>query len=353
MKITDHPTVREARFYERIEGDKVLCNACERRCRLQDGARGFCGTRANISGRLYTLVYGDVSSISANPIEKKPFFHFYPGTTALTVGTWGCNFACPWCQNWEISKSLPEPERARYIGPEELVNIAIEEGCDGTSISFNEPTTLLEYSLDLFPLAKRNGLYNTFVSNGYMTTRALESLIDFGLDAIKIDIKGDREVYLKYCGGLDVEVVWRNAETAERHGVHVEVVNLVIPGVNDDEDCLKWVVERHLKKLGPLVPLHFTRYHPEYEFKAPRTPVRTLEKARDLAKSMGVLFPYIGNVPGHKYENTWCPVCGEILIKRFGFEVLEYRLTERGGCPRCGFEVPLKTGISRLKPSRA
>lgn len=342
LELTDCPTVRESRFYERLGESEVLCNACERRCRVRDGSRGFCGTRANVEGKLYTLVYGDISSISANPIEKKPFFHFRPGTMALTVGTWGCNFTCPWCQNWQISKSRPMPERANYIAPEKLVEIAKSEGCDGTSISFNEPTTLLEYSLDLFPLARRRGLYNTFVSNGYMTLTALEALVNSGLDAIKIDVKGDAEVYTKYCGGLDVEVVWRNAERAKELGAHVEIVNLLIPGVNDDDDCLRWVLERHLEKLGPSTPIHFTRYHPEYEFSAPHTPLKTLERARELARSMGVLFPYIGNVPGHRYENTWCPVCGELLIRRFGFKVLDYRLTPGGRCPRCGFEIPLK-----------
>lgn len=343
LELTDYPTVRESRFYEQLGENEVLCKACERRCRIREGMRGFCGTKAEISGKLYTLVYGDISSISANPIEKKPFFHFHPGTVALTIGTWGCNLTCPWCQNWEISKTGPAPERANYIAPEKLVDIAISKGCDGTSVSFNEPTTLLEYSLDLFPLAKRKGLYNTFVSNGYMTIPALESLAKSGLDAIKIDVKGDAEVYRRYCGGIDVEVVWRNAERAKELGLHVEIVNLLIPGVNDDEDCLRWVIEKHLKNLGRSTPIHFTRYHPEYRFSAPRTPVKTLEIARDLARSMGVLFPYIGNVAGHKYENTWCPACGELLIKRFGFSVLEYKLTPKRKCPNCGFEVPLST----------
>jgi len=336
-----HPTVREARFYEKARGNVVTCLTCERRCRIGDGSRGFCGTRVNAGGVLYTIVYGDISSISANPIEKKPFFHFHPGTLALTVGTWSCNFACQWCQNFHISRVQPDLRRANYVSPEEFLEIAWRSGCSGTSISFNEPTLLLEYSLDLFPLAKNMGFYNTYVSNGYMTIQALEALAKAGLDAIKIDVKGDNEVYEKYCGGVKDEIVWRNARTAKELGLHVEIVNLVIPGVNDDDECLRQIVNKHIKELGPDVPIHFTRYHPEYKFNAPPTPVKTLERARELARSMGVLFPYIGNVPGHKYENTWCPQCGELLIKRFGFEIVSSRITADNTCPRCGFKIPL------------
>ncbi|MDW8034277.1 MAG: AmmeMemoRadiSam system radical SAM enzyme, partial [Nitrososphaerota archaeon] len=338
--LTNYSTVKEARFYERIGGDELLCLTCEKKCRIKEGSRGFCGTRVNIRGKLYTIVYGDISSISANPIEKKPFFHFYPGTLALTIGTWSCNFTCPWCQNYEISKVQPDPKISNYISPIELLNIARKNNCRGTSISFNEPTLLLEYSLDLFKLSKSQGFYNTYVSNGYMTILALEALVKAGLDAIKFDVKGDEETYEKYCGEIKAEIVWRNARKAKELGLHVEIVNLVIPGVNDDEECLRRLIEEHLKNLDPSVPIHFTRYHPEYKFKAPPTPVKTLEKARELARSMGVLFPYIGNVPGHKYENTWCPQCGELLIKRFGFILVNDKTITDNKCPKCRYKIP-------------
>jgi len=340
-KLLKYPTIKEAKFYEKAGNTDVICLTCERRCRISDGSRGFCGTRVNLEGRLYTIVYGDISSISANPIEKKPFFHFHPGTLALTVGTWSCNFTCPWCQNYDISKVQPDPRKADYLSPERFIEIAWKNGCSGTSISFNEPTLLLEYSLDLFPLAKKQGFYNTYVSNGYMTIQALEDLAKAGLDAIKFDVKGDEEVYEKYCGGVNVDVVWRNARRAKELGLHVEIVNLVIPGVNDDEECLRWLIEKHVRELGPDTPLHFTRYHPEYKFNAPPTSVKALEKARELAWSMGVLFPYIGNVPGHKYENTWCPECGELLIKRWGFTVVSNKITPDGKCPNCSFKIPI------------
>lgn len=334
-------SVRETRLYERLSGNRVKCGVCERRCDIPEGRVGFCKTRRNIEGKLYTLVYGDVSSISANPIEKKPFFHFWPGSTALTVGTWSCNFTCPWCQNWTLSKSPPNPLKATYISPEKLVRLAREENCQGTSISFNEPTLLFEYSLDLFPLARRNGLYNTYVSNGYMTTDALRLLKEAGMDAIKFDLKGDREAVKKYCAA-DVDVVWRNVSEARRLGLHVEVVNLVVPGVNDDDECLRGIASRTLEQSGPQTPLHFTRFYPSYKMtNAAPTPVTTLERAHEIAKCEGLRYVYVGNVPGHKWENTYCPNCGELLIERHIFSVLEYEITPDKKCPKCKKEIPI------------
>ncbi|TDA32560.1 MAG: AmmeMemoRadiSam system radical SAM enzyme [Hadesarchaea archaeon] len=333
------PTLRRALLWEKLEGNRVRCGLCERRCEIGEGKEGFCGTRKNVDGELRTLVYGDISSLSANPIEKKPFYHFWPGSVALTVGTWGCNFTCGWCQNWTLSKSKPRPERANYLSPEEFVELTLREGCEGTSLSFNEPTLLFEWALEVFPLARKRGLYNTFVSNGYMTEEALRALADAGLDAINIDVKGDGEVVRKYCGA-DVEKVWRNVGLARRLGLHVEVVNLIIPGLNDGEDQLLSLIRRHLKEAGPETPLHFTAYYPSFRFTVPPTPVSTLERARELAVREGVDFVYVGNVPGHRYENTYCPSCGELLLRRFGLSLKECRLKGRR-CPRCGREIPL------------
>ena len=193
IKLLTYPSVEESLLYEGVDGDGLRCGICERRCTISSGQVGFCTTRMNIEGKLYTLVYGDISSMSANPIEKKPFFHFWPGSKALTIGTWSCNFTCPWCQNYDISKVRPQPSKATYIDPETFVRMIGRENCQGCSISFNEPTLLVEYSLNVFPLARTKGLYNTFVSNGYMTLEALRKLRDEGMDAIKFDIKGDEE----------------------------------------------------------------------------------------------------------------------------------------------------------------
>jgi pyruvate formate lyase activating enzyme len=335
----ESPTVRPALLFEKFSDGKVQCNLCERRCKIGPGALGFCKTRRNVGGELYTLIYGDISSISANPIEKKPFYHFWPGSVALTVGTWGCNFLCPWCQNYGISKVPPEPERANHMSPERFVEQTIREHCQGTSISFNEPTLMFEYSLDVFKIARARGLYNTYVTNGYMTLEALRMLGEAGLDALSIDVKGDAGSVRRYCGA-DAEVVWRNVRGARRLGMHVEVVNLVIPGVNDGEGQIRGLAKRHLRDAGPETPLHFTAYYPAYKFDAPPTPISTLERAHDIARAEGVEFVYIGNVPGHRCENTYCPDCEEMLIERFGLELLRVNL-EGNRCPKCKREIPI------------
>ena len=335
------PSMKEALLQEGLPDGKVRCLTCERRCALAPGEKGFCRTRVNREGKIHTLVYGLISSLSANPIEKKPLFHFFPGSLALTAGTWRCNFACPWCQNWEISKRDPEEGYGHgYIVPEEFVALADRYHCQGTSISFNEPTLFLEWALDVFRLARKEGLYNTFVTNGYMTEEALEALVEAGLDAANVDIKGEREAVRRYCGA-DVEVVWRNCRLFVEQGVHLEVTTLVIPGVNDSERTLRGIAKRIYAELGPEVPWHLTRYFPAYEFQAPPTPVSTLERAHALAKEVGLAFVYLGNVPGHPLENTYCPRCGALLIERHGFSIAHCRL-EDGRCPDCGRRIPLR-----------
>ncbi|MBI5253373.1 MAG: AmmeMemoRadiSam system radical SAM enzyme [Euryarchaeota archaeon] len=339
MQLLKLPTVRESQLYEKLNG-KVKCSICERRCVIAEGGRGFCKTKTNIEGRLYTLVYGDISALESRPIEIKPFFHFYPGSTALTFSTWSCNFHCPWCQNWHLSRSEPKPEEANFISPERMIGTALKNKDEGLCVSFQEPTLLFEYSLDVFKIAREKRLYSCWVSNGYLTLEALRMLASAGMDAIKIDMKGDENVYKKYCGGLDVNVVWRNAREAKKLGMHVEIVNLVITDVNDDEACLNEIIQRHIKELGADTPLHFTRYYPAYKFSNPSTRIETLEKAYEVAKKAGVLYPYIGNMPGHRYENTYCPNCGELLIKKLGFSVLDYKIKDKK-CPSCGEEIPI------------
>lgn len=198
---------------------KVRCNGCERRCTLVPGGFGWCRTRQNRNGRLVTLIYGAISSLAVNPIEKKPFFHFHPGTSTLTAGSWSCNFGCPWCQNWEIAKAAP-PVTGNYISPKRFIELVEKNDCQGTSISFNEPTLSLEWSVDVFRLAKQRSLYNTFVTNGYMTPEALSLLIDSGLEAMNVDIKGDATAVKKFCRMVDVEKVWAAAAFARSRSVH-------------------------------------------------------------------------------------------------------------------------------------
>ena len=346
-----HSTVREALRYE-IEADlKVGCRLCERRCSVAPGQKGFCKTRANIQGRLYTIVFGDVSLLQSRPIEIKPFFHYWPGSTALTYSTWSCNFRCPWCQNHDLSRVEPNPAKAKYISPEELAAVAVREGDEGLCVSFQEPTLFFESSLSSFKEGSRRGLYCCYVSNGYMTTEALKMLKESGMTGLKIDVKGDSETYEKYCGGVNVDFVWRNARDAKRMGIHVEMVNLVVTGVNDSDSSLESIVSRHLKEVGSETPLHFTRYYPAYQFQNPPTKVGTLERAYEMAKRAGVLYPYIGNVRGHRYENTYCPNCGETLVKRLGYIIVRYNLEAMNKCRKCRASVPV-TGkyVKKLPP---
>jgi pyruvate formate lyase activating enzyme len=325
--------VYQARLQEPVDG-KVRCLTCERRCLLVEEQVGWCHTRQNRGSRIYTLTYGLVSSLSSNPIEKKPLYHFYPGSLALTSGSLSCNFNCPWCQNWDISKQAPPvieremqrnlsdydhfgcpwcqnhdiskvaPGQGRYMSPQDFVLETVTRGCQGTSISFNEPTLSLEWSLEVFRLARAQGLYNTYVTNGYMTVPALELLIEAGLDALNVDVKGDAETVQKYCQGIDVDKVWRNCRLARERGVHLEITTLVIPGVSDSDETLRGMAEQIATTLGAGVPWHVSGYYPAYRFTAPATPVHTLERAWRIGREAGLEFVYVGNVAGHRFENT-------------------------------------------------
>ena len=339
--------LRESIFYERIGEDKVKCTLCERRCIIPLGKLGFCKTRVNINGKLYTMVYGVLSAVESRPIEIKPFFHYWPGSTALTFSTWSCNFNCPWCQNWSLSKTVPDFSYANYYSPEAIIKLAFQNGDEGLCASFQEPTLLTDWNIDLFKIGNKSGLYACYVSNGYMTLEALRALRETGMDGLKIDVKGDSEVYEKFCGRVDIEKIWRNIRESKKLGFHVELVNLVITDVNDDEECIRYVIERTLKEAGPDTPLHFTRYYPAYKFDKPPTNIKTLEKAYEMAKKLGVLYPYIGNVPGHRYEHTYCPNCHEPLIKRYGFKIIRYNITENKRCPKCGFRITIRGKLVR------
>jgi len=337
------PFIRKALLQEAVN-DKVRCLTCERRCLLADGQLGWCHTRQNQGGTLYTLIYGAVSSLSCNPIEKKPLYHFFPGSLALTAGSWSCNFACPWCQNWDISKQ--PPSGGEFVSPLEFVTHAQDCDCQGpalslpkgASISFNEPTLSLEWSLEVFPLARQAGLYNTFVTNGYMTQPALDLLVEAGLDAMNVDVKGDAEAVKEYCRA-DVEAVWRNCRRARELGVWVELTTLVVPGVNDDDACLEGIAQRIATELGLDVPWHLSRYSPAYRFTAPPTPVATLERAQKIGQQAGLHYVYLGNVPGHPGEHTFCPNCGTILARRGFLRLYHCDVTPAGRCPSCGQEI--------------
>ncbi|MFX1566647.1 MAG: AmmeMemoRadiSam system radical SAM enzyme [Promethearchaeota archaeon] len=343
--VTTNPCIREGLLFEQLAKDNVQCGVCNRRCIIAPGNRGYCQARANIEGRLYVLTYGDISSMSANPIEKKPLHHFFPGTRALTIGSWGCNFDCVWCQNWTTSKQAPDPQRSNYLAPHDFVDAVQQRNCQGTSFSFTEPTTVfLEYSLDVMPRARNRGFYNTYVTNGYMTEEALRWLNAAGLDAMNIDIKGCQTAVRKYCG-IDVEKVWQTAKRALELGIWVEITTLVIPSVNDTPHCLSQIAHRIHTELGADVPWHVSGFHPAYRAKefglTTSTPLSTLERAHTIGKKAGLNFVYIGNVLEHSAEHTHCKTCDAKLIHRSGYDITITHLSKDGTCQQCGTVNPI------------
>ncbi|MGQ9629179.1 MAG: AmmeMemoRadiSam system radical SAM enzyme [bacterium] len=331
--------MREAILYDKLSGDRVRCNVCGRRCTIVEGKRGFCRTQLNSGGVLYSLNYGEVTSLSLNPIEKKPVFHFLPGSVWLSLGSWGCNFRCSGCQNWEISRA-DSPEVEEPLEPEASVELALRGHCAGISWTFNEPTIWFEYTLDGARAAKKRGLFTNYVTNGFITREALDAIGPY-LDVFRVDVKGfSDETYERVAGCRAMAGVLESAERAKvKWGMHVEVVTNVIPGYNDDERELRGIARWILERLGHDAPWHITRFYPCLELShIPPTPIETLESVREIGLSEGLRYVYLGNVPGHPAENTYCYICGRTLIERRGLEVIRCRV-EDGRCPHCGASI--------------
>lgn len=327
---------REAILQKPVSEGTVRCHVCERRCVIPPGQIGWCRTRLNHAGTLLTTVYGAVSTMTANAIEKKPLYHFFPGTKTMTAGSWCCNFPCLWCRNWDIAHTQA-PTSGEFVSPKQFIDIAEESGCQGTAMSFNEPTLALEWVLNVFKLAHEHGLYNTFVTNGYMTPEALSYLAQAGMDAMNVDINCDAMLARRFLEGIDMERVWTNCKLAMQAGIHVEISTLVIPAFNDDEGILGQIARRIAVELGAEVPWHLSGYVPSYKFNAPTTPISTLENAWQIGKGAGLKYVYI-NIQGNRHENTECPNCGTLLIRRLGSIVISNTL-RNGACPKCGTPI--------------
>ena len=330
--MSEHP----AELWE-TAGDKVHCLLCPHSCVIASGKVGWCGVRRNDDGALVAVTYGRVSSIAVDPIEKKPVFHFHPGTTALSVGSVGCSMKCGHCQNWQISRAASDGPSLRAIEPAELVRLAEENGCGGLAFTYNEPVIWAEYVRDCGTLAHEHGLYSVMVTNGYITEEGLDFVAP-ALDVWRVDVKGmTDEAYRHLCRVPSVEPVLRQAERAKNvHGLHVEVVTNVVPGVNDDDEQLKALTAWIAGSLGPDTPWHVTRFFPYLEFAdIPATPIATLKRARDIGREAGLRFIYLGNVVDEGGEDTVCPVCETVVVRRDGYEVLEDS-SEKGACPKCG-----------------
>jgi pyruvate formate lyase activating enzyme len=331
-----------ARLFEALQRDEVRCEACIRRCRIAPGKRGWCRTRENQDGQLVSLIYGQVASLSLNPIEKKPVFHFLPGSRWLSVGSLGCNFRCPGCQNWELAHADLDRELkfTRYVSPAALVQLALECRAAGISWTFNEPAIWIEYILDTAPLAKQAGLFTNIVTNGALTKEALDALGPH-LDVYRSDIKGfSAPTYMTLAHLPQYEEIFAAAERAHhRWGMHVELVTNIIPGLNDDDATLEGIARWIATHLGLDIPWHITRFYPAFSFQdRPATPLQTLLRAHEIGRAQGLKYCYLGNVPGHELENTYCPRCQALLIRREIFDVLENRL-QAGCCPECGSPI--------------
>ncbi len=334
--------MKEAILYEKLEDKKVKCHVCPRYCLISPGKRGYCATRYNQDGVLYTLIYGLVSSLAADPIEKKPLFHFYPGSLALSFGTLGCNFRCKHCQNWQIAHAKPDLEEKNFtrISPEEAVSLAKRHGCRGIAWTYNEPTIWLEYTLDSAKLCKKEGLYTVYVTNGYITFEALDTIGPY-LDAFRVDVKGFTNEFYEWLANVkDFSPVLQAAIRAkEKWGIHVEVVTNIIPTANDDEKSLREIARWIKNSLGANTPWHVTRFYPYLELShLPPTPLETIERAREIGLEEGLNFVYVGNVPGYSGEDTICFNCGNLVIKRSGYELLKYEV-KKGKCGFCGADL--------------
>ena len=331
---------KEARLYKKVN-ENLRCEVCPRYCLIPKGSKGFCKTRIHEDGKLYTLIYAEVSSLNIDPIEKKPLFHFLPGTKSFSLGTISCNLQCKYCQNWDISHRDTGEIATQEITPENAVKMAKEHGCKSISYTYNEPAIWFEFVYDTAKLAHEQGLKNVLKTNGYISKEALKELMPF-IDAVSIDLKSVRkDFYQKLCNShLSYEPAIETAKELIKNKKHVEIVNLVIPTWNDTDEDFKKLSKLILKELGQ-VPLHFTAFHPTHKLTdVPSTSVKTLEKAREIALKEGLKFVYVGNVPGHEYENTYCPKCGNLLIKRNGFDIMKMNLKD-GKCPKCNTKVPI------------
>ncbi|PKL67080.1 MAG: AmmeMemoRadiSam system radical SAM enzyme [Methanobacteriales archaeon HGW-Methanobacteriales-1] len=332
---------KEAILYKKIDG-KAHCNVCQRRCLISPGNRGFCLTRENQDGNLYNLNYGAVSSEGVDPIEKKPLFHFYPGSRVYSLGSVGCNLSCKHCQNWNIARASVDSVYTREITPETAIKNTNRYNCKSIAWTYNEPTMWLEYTIDSAKMAHKNDLKTIYVTNGYMTLEALE-LIGPHLDAANVDLKGMSDKFYREICNARLNPVLENIMGMYDLGIHLEVTNLIIPGYNDSEEDLKSLIKFMAEEVGSEVPLHFTRFFPQYKMEnvAP-TPIETLINARDMARDAGMRYVYVGNAPGLDGENTYCYNCGQLLIERNGYGVGPIRIHKNKKCPECGAKINIK-----------
>ena len=332
---------------DKLDKDRVRCNICRWRCVISPDNTGVCRMYKNIGGVLYNMNYGLASSVAIDPIEKKPLYHFYPGSQVFSLGSWGCNFHCPGCQNWQISCAdiAPVGRGSDEILPARAVEMAKQNDCQGIAWTYNEPTMWFEYTLDSARLAKENNLYTVYVTNGYMTPEALDLIGPFP-NAWRVDVKGFKdEFYRKLARITHWEGILETAERAKhKWNMHIEVITNVIPTMNDDDEQLQGIARWIHDKIGEFTPWHVTRFYPQYhQLDLPPTPIATLERALDIGRRAGLKFVYTGNVPGHNGENTRCYQCGNVAVQRTGYSIKRSGLTG-SKCKNCGADLNFRPG---------
>ena len=330
-----------AALWKELKEKKVECTACARRCRIPDGSNGFCYVRQNSDGKLYLANYGMLEAMQIDPIEKKPFNHFMPGTYVFGVGTSSCNWGCLFCQNHNISKD--REMKGENVSPSGVVGLALKYNTQSIAFTYNEPAIFMEYALDVARIAHKRGLRNLFVTNGYMTEEAVNAMKGH-IDAAVVNLKGNGEQKFsnKYEVVMSNEPVKESLIRLRDAGIHVEMTDLVIPGVGDSLDACNQLTRWIADSLGEDTPIQFTRFHPDYKMlDSIITPYPTLEEHYRIAKKNGLKYAYIGNVPGNPYENTYCPSCGSIAVKRFGHYITESGLDEDNNCKNCGGHIPI------------
>jgi pyruvate formate lyase activating enzyme len=334
--------LHEAMLYKQLSDRKVQCFLCARLCTIPESKTGFCLVRENRGGKLYAMSYGKACSMAVDPITKKPLAHFYPGSLVLSIAAGGCNFRCEFCDNWMISQE--KGVRANDVPPGEVVKAARDNGCQGISYTYTEPTIFLEYANDTAGLAKQVGFFNTFVTNGYMTKEAVQTIAPV-LDAATVDFKGgaDPEFYRKFSAVPSVEPIFESLKEMKRHDIHLEITNLIVPKTGDSIERIRELAVWIRNNLGKDTPFHLLRFHPDYKLTdIQSTPIATLEEACKFSSEAGLNYVYIGNVPGHHYENTYCPNCRELVVKRYSFEIVRWNLTKDMRCPKCGYNIAIK-----------